>query len=181
MSLDHLKVNAGNHQPGPNDGYYVVHSKQFNALVDYIDTIDGAGIPGTGNYDIINEYTLGAGVTIEDVLIKDGKVCPTNGTVLQTTSINTDVTLNATAGLVTTVTATVASGGSTFFTVFNSQVEAGSIIQATVNNYTGLFIVNGVPGVVITNVQAGQFNIGIINTGAFALDGQVKVAFSVLC
>jgi hypothetical protein len=74
MSLEKYKVNDGNHLPSIGDGRFKVYSKQFNELVDFIDTIDGGGTPGTGLYDIINEYTTGVGCTIDGVLLQDTNV-----------------------------------------------------------------------------------------------------------
>ena len=72
MSLEKYKVNDGNHLPSIGDGRFKVYSKQFNELVNYIDTIHGDG--GVGLYDIINEYTTGAGCTVEGVLLKDSNI-----------------------------------------------------------------------------------------------------------
>ena len=66
--MSNLKVNKGNHLPGIGDGRFKVYSKQFNALVDSI------GGTGTGLYDTINEYTTGAGCTVDGTLLKDGHV-----------------------------------------------------------------------------------------------------------
>ena len=72
MSLENLKINDGRHQPGIGDGRFVVYSKYFNALVDHIESIHGT--PGTGLFDVINEYTNGAGVTVDGLLLQDGNL-----------------------------------------------------------------------------------------------------------
>lgn len=60
------KVTKTNFLPGINDGRFVVRSKQFNELVDYVNAT--VGTPGTGEFDIISEETSGAGVTFTDEL-----------------------------------------------------------------------------------------------------------------
>lgn len=74
MGLEKYKITDGNHLPSINDGRHRVYSKQFNELVDYIDTIDGGGVPGTGLYDVINEYSTNTGCTVDGVLLKDSNV-----------------------------------------------------------------------------------------------------------
>jgi hypothetical protein len=105
---------------------------------------------------------------------------PTARAVTQTGTITTGVTVNADAGLITTVSSTLAAVTATTFTVTDSRVEAGSVIVAKVNNYSGTYVTNGIPIVNINNVVAGAFDLTIVNVHASnALSGVLKIGFHV--
>ncbi len=101
------------------------------------------------------------------------------GTVTQITSISTGVTLNTTAGTITTVSTTLAGGTSATFTVTNSTCTSQSIVQATIVNYTGTYATNGFPIVNINNIAAGSFQVTLCNIGAMALNGVLKIAYTI--
>jgi hypothetical protein len=105
---------------------------------------------------------------------------PTGRAVTQTGTITTGVTVNADAGLITTVSSTLAGVTAATFTVTDSRVEAGSVIVAKVNNYSGTYVTNGIPIVNINNVVAGAFDLTIVNVHASnALAGVLKIGFHV--
>ena len=96
----------------------------------------------------------------------------------QATSITTAVTLNGTSGVITTQTATTASGGNTTFTVNNSEVTANSAVLAEIIHYSGTYTTNGLPGINVESVAAGSFQLIITNPhGANALNGTLQIAF----
>ena len=105
-----------------------------------------------------------------------------NGTqvsVTQGTNITTGVTVNATKGVITTVSlTTAASTVAGPFVVTNSKVTTSSIVQATVEYATGK---TGFPVCLIEAVAAGSFNVRLLNasTGA-ALNDVVKIHFDVI-
>ena len=102
-------------------------------------------------------------------------------TVTQETSITTGVTINALAGVITTVTATTGAANKSVFTVTNSNVTASSVLSAVVHNYSGTYATNGFPNVTISNVTSGAFDIVISNYHASnALNGILKIGFAVL-
>jgi hypothetical protein len=99
------------------------------------------------------------------------------GTVTQATSITTAVTLNAPAGVITTVSTTVAAGSNASFTVNNNFSKADSVILLTVDDSAtaGLAKVN------VQTVANGSFVINITNIhSANAFNEVIKVHFQIL-
>jgi len=133
------KVTKFNFKPGKGEGRFYVFSKQFNALVDKVNTL------------------------------------LSRGTVTQATSITTAVTLNNRAGVVTTVSSTLAANAEAEFTVNNTVVEAGSVIMLT-----GLYDGDGHVSLNVKSVSAGSFVVVVSNSGGAALNSTVGVQFLVL-
>lgn len=167
------KVTANNHLPDTGDGRFPVYSKQFNELVDVVNDITD----GTSEFNTISEATSGSGVTVDGTLLKDGGVVLTKGTVTQLTAITTGVTVNAPAGVITTVSSTLAAGSNATFIVTNSFVTATSVIQLTVND-------SATAGLAKLNVQtvgAGVFSINVTNIhSANAFNNVLKIHFLVV-
>lgn len=143
---------------------------------------DGAlvgGFNGDGLFTgIISEQVATVGVTVDGVLLKDGAVTPDNGVVTQITDINTGVTLNKPAGVITTVSAPTAGLDADTFTVTNSFATTTSNIQCQIVDYAGTIITNGVPSVIVDNRTAGTFDIIVYNAHAVnALSGALQIAF----
>ena len=103
----------------------------------------------------------------------------TVGTVTQLTSITTGVAVNATKGVITTVSLTTAAGTSESpFVVTNSKVAASSIIITSVEYASGK---TGFPVVLVEAVAAGQFGVRILNAKASgSLNDVVKIHFQVI-
>lgn len=139
-------------------------------------------ITGTFKINTIAERTAAAGVTVDGVLLKDGGVLMDDGTVTQITSITTGVTINKPAGVITTVSSTLAAGAHAVFTVTNSFAVAASVIICNITNYTGAVDGSaGQPQVYIDNITAGTFDIVLFNSDATqALNGTVSIAFAIL-
>lgn len=130
--------------------------------------------------EIINAVNAFA-TSITSALVTADKVTVTKGTVTQATNITTAVTINAAAGVITTVALTTA-GGSTSgpFTVNNSYVTATSTILLTAeyaNGKTGnpIVMTEGTP-------STGSFKIKVGNgaPAATVLNDVVKIHFVVL-
>lgn len=103
----------------------------------------------------------------------------TAGTVTQATGITTGVTVNATKGVITTVSlTTAASTVAGPFVVTNNKVTASSIVQATIEYANGK---TGFPVCLVENVAAGSFNVRLLNVAtAAALNDVVKIHFDVI-
>lgn len=102
-------------------------------------------------------------------------------TVTQITSITTSVTVNSTAGVITTVSATLVADASAIFTVNNNRTLAASVVLANVANYGGTYSTNGLPTVNVDNVSAGSFDITVFNAHSTnALSGVLEIAFLVI-
>lgn len=130
--------------------------------------------------EIINAVNAFA-TSITSALVTTDKVTVTKGTVTQATNITTAVTINAAAGVITTVALTTA-GGSTSgpFTVNNSYVTSSSTILLTAeyaNGKTGnpIVMTEGTP-------STGSFKIKVGNgaPAATVLNDVVKIHFVVL-
>jgi hypothetical protein len=95
------------------------------------------------------------------------------GAVTQLTSITSGVSLLTQAGLITTVTATLATQGSASFAVTNPVVSASTVVLANMSNYTG----TGLPIVRVTNTTTGSFTLTVNNLDATsALNAPIKIS-----
>lgn len=106
----------------------------------------------------------------------------TGTTAAQATNVNTNVIINASAGTITTQSAsTAARTAEAGFVVSNSAVLATSVVIARVIAYSGTLFTNGQPDIDITAIAGGSFNCRIINRDATnALAGTMKIHFVVL-
>lgn len=95
------------------------------------------------------------------------------GVVTQSGSITTAVTLNQPSGEIVTVSATVAAGAMSSFTLNNSYIKANSVILATVNDTTGA----GLLAVQVDNIVAGSCTVSL--GGVVANTGIVTIAFAI--
>jgi len=95
------------------------------------------------------------------------------GVVTQSGSITTAVTLNQPSGEITTVSATIAAGAMSTFTLNNSYIKANSVILATVNDTTGA----GLLAVQVNNIVAGSCSVSL--GGVVANTGIVTIAFAI--
>lgn len=98
----------------------------------------------------------------------------TKGTVTQSVSITTAVTLNQPAGEITTVSATISAGAMSSFTLNNNFIKADSVIMATVNDTTGA----GLLAVQVDGIVAGSCTVSL--GGVVANTGVVIVGFAIM-
>lgn len=161
-------------------------SLSLNGDVTVLYTLTSSGLVTNGS------TTLNGGVSASSTLSVSGAstltgavsavagVTYTKGTVTQATNISTGVTTNQPAGVITTVSATTAGLATSTFTVTNSYALATSAITATILNYAGTYVTNGIPVLTINNVTAGTFDIKITNAHATnALAGVLKIGFTI--
>jgi hypothetical protein len=98
--------------------------------------------------------------------------------VTQGTSTSTAVTANGSSGLITCFTSVQASLTAVTFTVNNTATDADSVVLVNITNYTGTYVTNGIPVVTVNNCVAGtSFDIKIVNAGANAFSGVLKIGF----
>ncbi len=142
---------------------------QYAKIVEIIDALNGI-TDGTYSFTALTVTAL-----------TTDKTTVTKGTVTQLTNITTGVTVNAAAGVITTVALTTA-GGSTSgpFTVTNSYVSATSTILLTAEYASGktgnpIVQLEGTPG-------SGTFKIKVGNgaPAATVLNDVVKIHFLVV-
>lgn len=114
-------------------------------------------------------------------LVAEGVVTFPHSTVTQATSITTGVTATGSSGIITTVSSTLAAVTSTGFTVTNTDVLSTSVVVASLVNYGGTLVTNGIPVVTVSAIAAGSFDIKITNAHASnALSGVMKISYIVV-
>lgn len=119
-------------------------------------------IPGDANLSNI-EFT-------KPVVIK--------GSVTQTPAITDAVTLNTSAGKITTVSSTLAGGAETAFTLNNTYIAADSVIIVKVVDYSGS---QGIPLARVNAVAEGSCSIYLQNSHSTdALNGIAIIEFLVV-
>lgn len=99
--------------------------------------------------------------------------------VTQLTSITTGVTVNASSGVVTTVSSTLAAHATAQFTVTNSHVSSSSVVMLTIQDFSGT-IGDRCVSANVDSVAEGSFIVSLVNGGTTALDGVVKIGFLVV-
>lgn len=130
----------------------------------------------TGNFTIGSALTTGdinLGVSSQtgDVDVKSALVLSNKTTVTQATDINTGVTADTCAGVITTVSATIASHAKESFTVTCARCLATSVISLTTEYAgTGGVYAMATPG-------AGSFVITLVNGSGSSLDDVVKIHY----
>jgi hypothetical protein len=98
------------------------------------------------------------------------------GTVTQTTSASTPVTINKYAGQITTVALTTAAGAEEEFTVNNDKVKATDVVVVS-TTYGGA----GTPAVSVKGVANGSFKVVITNLHAStALNAAMTINFAII-
>ena len=97
--------------------------------------------------------------------------------VTQIGGINATVTVNAHAGIITTVSASVGSHAKTNFTVNNSAVTTSSkiIVSAQYDESAA-----GIPVVFVSDIANGSFKVVLGNATTTALNNVVKVHFTII-
>ena len=95
----------------------------------------------------------------------------------QATSLTSGVSVSTNAGFIYTfTTGTLATLGSTSFTVSNPSVTANSLISLNLNGHGG----NGVPQVSAINVTQGSFGVRIRNLDATnTMTGSLKLGYNI--
>jgi len=137
---------------------------QQDKIVEIIDAVN-AITDGTYSFDALTVTAL-----------TTDKATITKGNVTQQTAITTAVTSNAAAGVITTVSSTLAAGSNATFVVNNSKVTSTSVIMLTVDDSAtaGLAKVN------VQTVTNGAFSVNITNIhGANAFNNVIKIHFVV--
>jgi len=186
MSLEQQKVFKANFLPSRLRRSFPIYNEQFNdlidAIIDAIAAVGGAPVPGAPHVtDTVNEFTSGAGVTIDGVLIKDGGVQYDTGGATQAGTIASAVTVNKPAGNITTLTATNAVDASVTFTLNNSFITTSKAIIVSILDYSGTYGADGTPVVSLDNRGSGTVDVIITNShGTNALNGALKISFLIL-
>jgi hypothetical protein len=132
-------------------------------------TTNTKNIPGQSMEDFVVSVLANPTCCVKNVSL-------TKGTVTQASSRSTAVTLNAPAGVITTDSTAIATGGNATFTVNNSYVKADSVILLTLNT-TGLaaYPIH----LAVETVAAGSFAVRIFNATGANL-AAIKINYAIL-
>jgi len=109
-----------------------------------------------------------------------GETVAADRAVTQITSVTTGVTINSSAGAITTVTQTALTDDQDTFTVTNDKVAAEDTVVLSIKSYSGTLGTNGMPCAVVTAVADGSFNITIANMDNATLSGVLVINFVII-
>jgi len=123
-------------------------------------------------------FDNGTGSTYPMILDTLGNITLNKTAVTQITSATTAVVCNSHNGVVTTVSSSLAAEASSQFEVTCSLVKTGSLIQVSIQDYTG----TGIPVVRATEiVNDTSFDIVITNAhSSAALNGVLKISYIIV-
>lgn len=100
------------------------------------------------------------------------------GSVTQSGSLTSGVTLHSPVGAIRTVSTTLATAGSAVFTCANSAVTTSKYVMANIIDYSGSA---GTPSIIVDNITKGSFAVNVRNShDTQALNGSLNIAFQVL-
>ena len=128
----------------------------------------------------LDQDIIGADIVNADLVYANDQLGYTNGaygTVTQQNNKATAVTLNKTAGTITTANAQMAPGAKVAFVVTNSQVSAlDTVIVNIASGATATFAYL----IAVVTVQDGAFTINLDNVSSNAYTDTLKINFSIL-
>lgn len=128
-------------------------------------TLGGAGADANRNLSVAGSGT--------GLVILGQTICTVTGASPQT--------CNGQRGIVTSGTLTTAAATNAAYTINNSSVTASSLVQCTVQGYSGTLVTNGYPTIMSCVPGSGAITVNITNThAANALSGTVAIGFAVL-
>lgn len=152
-------------------GFIEKITKHNNAITNVAERLQVRG----KNFNNLIQKLLELGIS--DDGINPDKVVITKSNVTQLTAITTGVTVAGTAGVITTVSTTVAAGSNASFTVTAPDCLATSTVMLTVDDSAtaGLAKVN------VQTVADGSFVVNITNIhGANAFNNVIKIHYLIV-
>jgi hypothetical protein len=132
---------------------------------------------------IVTTSTIsGAGITSTSPTVGNGYATGAGGTVTQTTSRSTGVTINKVCGTIQTDVTSLAAAASAVFTVTNSTVAIGdTVIVSQRSGSSNAASVTGMTYVSVVAVANGSFNIAVDNRSAATPEvGAIIINFAVI-
>lgn len=152
---------------------------QYAKIVEIIDAVNDLtdGDVSLTDLSLAGTLAVTGATTLTGQAALSGGLTVGKATVTQITAITTGVTINASAGVITTVSSTLAAGANGSFKVTNSKATSTSVIQLTADDKATA----GWARVNVQDVAAGEFYINVTNihpTNAF--NGVIKIHFLVV-
>jgi hypothetical protein len=149
----------------------------FNPIGNLILVSNSSGIYLTAP-DRIQLDTPYISLNTSEINFNTSKVSSNYSDIDQLNSITSSVECLKPFGHIITVSATTTTQGSSTFNVINNIVTVNSLIQLSINKYTGT---QGLPSVYISNITTGNFDINISNHSITnPLNGSLKLAYSIM-
>jgi len=149
----------------------------FNPIGN-LDIIANSGGIYLSSSDSIQLDTPYVTINTSEYYINTSKISSDYAVSNQSGSITTPVECLKPFGGILTVSATTVTQGSSIFNVSCDIVSINSLIQLSINNYTGT---QGLPSVYISNITTGNFDINILNNSiTHTLNGSLKLAYSIM-
>jgi len=139
-----------------------------------------AGLLQIGNNVFINSNGSISNGGNSLTVSQDALVLP-HSVITQEPDIDSSVSVSGSAGIITTVSSSLAALGVQTFTVSNSSVSPESVIVVSTVSYTGTYGTDGIPVVSVSSIVQGGFEINIVNAHATApLDGSLSISFIIV-
>ncbi len=159
-----------------------VISSKTGTVLTVNNSLIVSDISSSNDLSISSVGSIGLNASSVTVATGAGGFILPHASVNQLTNINTAVTINSTAGLIETQTATTGAQDFDTFLVNNNRVTSSSIVIAILTGYSpGVYGTNGLPVINVNNIGTGAFEIVLINThDTNALNGTVQIAFLVV-
>ena len=146
---------------------------QRAVIADVIDTLNNV-IDGSIS---TTDLTLAGTLAVTGVSTLTGGIVAGKGNITQTGAITTGVATGATpAGVITTVSTTLAGNTNATFIVTNGLVTETSVIMLTVDDS----LTASVATVNVQGVSAGVFSINISNITAVAFNNKIKINYLIV-
>jgi hypothetical protein len=149
-----------------------VGDTSFASATSSTNTTSGA-LTVAGGVGVVENLHVGGYIETDHLVVTD------KGSVTQLTSITTAVTLNTYAGKITTFDlGSIASHARASFVVNNDKCLASSIVLCNVIDFSGS--TNRYLHCGVDNIAANQFEIVLMNSSGYTLDGTVVLAFMIV-
>ena len=152
-------------------------SNIFPSIGGYTDPDTGIYWPSAGAMAFVSNGLEAFRINNSQQLLANGGLgfgTGAAGSVTQTTSKSTNVTLNTVSGVVISSTASLNAGTGVTFTLLNSKIANTDTLITNVRSPTGKY------RVYVTGMTAGYANIEIVNSTAGSLSEAVVINFNLL-
>jgi hypothetical protein len=147
-----------------------------------LGSVSGTSVSGT-SISSSTSVTAGSGSVVISgnfTANNGGFVISTKSNALQTISITNSVTTSGFSGVITTFTASAATGATQTFVVNNTNVTSTSCVFLQLVSYAGTPVTDGIPLLSVSNTVNGSFSISIINFGASSLNGVLVINYLIV-
>ncbi|MDB5584880.1 MAG: hypothetical protein JWR80_10056 [Bradyrhizobium sp.] len=162
-------------------GFRLVTGDALNAIINAVNNLTGDGTAGpvAGTTGTFSGAVTGASLKTASATGALGFAAGAGGAVTQATNRTTGVTLSKPTGQITTNNASLAAEVAAEFTVTNTLVEIGDVVNVSIQSGTN----GGNTKVFVSATAAGSFNIKVANdnaAGGTAETGAIIINFAIM-